>query len=374
MKHNPFFTPVTLGGHTLKNRIVLPPLTRQRSTQPGNVANALMAEYYQQRTGAGLLITEGTQIEPRGQGYAWTPGIHTPEQIAGWRKVTEAVHGAGGVIFAQLWHVGRVSHNALQPDGAAPVSASAVATDRVSVFIETALGAGELVSPSAPRALSTAEVEELVQLYIQAARNAMDAGFDGIELHCANGYLVNQFISAHSNLRDDQYGGSLQNRLRFLRDVVAGVAECIGKDKVGVRFAPLFTTTDEARTYLGLVEDDPHTTYIEAIKILENVGIAYLSIAEADWDNAPEMPLTFRQAVRDTFSGAIIYAGRYTAESGARLLESGLADLVAFGRPFMANPDLPARIANGWALNALNPATVYGGGAEGYTDYPSYGG
>lgn len=374
MNHNPFFTPVTLGRHTLKNRIVLPPLTRQRSTQPGNVANALMAEYYQQRAGAGLLITEGTQIEPRGQGYAWTPGIHTPEQIAGWREVTEAVHAAGGVIFAQLWHVGRVSHNALQPGGAAPVSASAVATDRVSVFIETAPGAGELVSPSAPRALSTLEVEELVQLYIQAARNAMDAGFDGIELHCANGYLVNQFISAHSNLRDDQYGGSLTNRLRFLRDVVAGVAECIGKDKVGVRFAPLFTTTDEARTYLGLVEDDPHTTYIEAIKILEDVGIAYLSIAEADWDNAPEMPLTFRQAVRDTFSGAIIYAGRYTAESGARLLESGLADLIAFGRPFMANPDLPARIANGWPLNALNPATVYGGGAEGYTDYPSYGG
>jgi len=374
MKHTPFFTPVTLGGHTLKNRIVLPPLTRQRSTQPGNVANALMAEYYQQRAGAGLLITEGTQIEPRGQGYAWTPGIHTPEHIAGWREVTEAVHGAGGVIFAQLWHVGRVSHSALQPGGAAPVSASAVATDRVSVFIETAPGAGELVSPSAPRALSTTEVEELVQLYIQAARNAMDAGFDGIELHCANGYLVNQFISAHSNLRDDQYGGSLQNRLRFLRDVVAGVAECIGKEKVGVRFAPLFTTTDEARTYLGLVEDDPHTTYIEAIKILEDVGIAYLSIAEADWENAPEMPLTFRQAVRDTFSGAIIYAGRYSAESGARLLESGLADLVAFGRPFMANPDLPARIANGWPLNALNPATVYGGGAEGYTDYPAYSG
>jgi len=372
MNHSALFTPVALGRHTLKNRIVLPPLTRQRSTQPGNVANALMAEYYQQRAGAGLLVTEGTQIEPRGQGYAWTPGIHTPEQIAGWGQVTEAVHAAGGVIFAQLWHVGRVSHTALQPGGAAPVSASAVATQRVSVFIETAPGAGELVTPSAPRALSTAEVEELVQLYIQAARNAMDAGFDGIELHCANGYLVNQFISAHSNLRDDQYGGSLHNRLRFLRDVVAGVAECIGKENVGVRFAPLFTTTDEARTYLGLVEDDPHSTYIEAIKILEDVGIAYLSIAEADWDNAPEMPLTFRQAVRDTFSGAIIYAGRYNAESGARLLESGLADLVAFGRPFMANPDLPARIANGWPLNALNPATVYGGGAQGYTDYPVY--
>jgi N-ethylmaleimide reductase len=330
MNSSPFFTPARLGHHTLKNRIVLPPLTRQRSTQPGNIANELMAEYYQQRAGAGLLVTEGTQIEPRGQGYAWTPGIHTPEQIAGWRKVTEAVHAVD------------------------------------------ARGAGELVTPSAPRALSTDEVQELVQLYIQAARNAMDAGFDGIELHCANGYLVNQFISAHSNLRDDQYGGSLHNRLRFLKEVVAGVAECIGKEKVGVRFAPLFTTTDEARTYLGMVEKDPHATYIEAIKILQDVGIAYLSIAEADWDNAPAMPQTFRQAVRDTFSGAIIYAGRYTAESGAQLLDSGLADLVAFGRPFMANPDLPARIANDWPLNALNPATVYGGTAEGYTDYPVY--
>lgn len=372
MKNSPFFTPVNLGLHTLKNRIVLPPLTRQRSTQPGNIANALMAEYYQQRAGAGLLVTEGTQIEPRGQGYAWTPGIHSPEQIAGWRLVTDAVHAKDGVIFAQLWHVGRVSHTALQPEGAAPVSASAIATDRVSVFIETAPGAGELVTPSAPRALSTDEVQELVQLYIQAARNAMDAGFDGIELHCANGYLVNQFISAHSNVRTDPYGGSLHNRLRFLREVVAGVAERIGKEKVGVRFAPLFTTTDEARTYLGLVEEDPHTTYIEAIKVLEAVGIAYLSIAEADWDDAPEMPLTFRRAVRDTFSGAIIYAGRYNAETGAQLLESGLADLVAFGRPFMANPDLPARIANDWPLNPLNPATVYGGNAEGYVDYPTY--
>jgi len=372
MKNSPFFTPVNLGLHTLKNRIVLPPLTRQRSTQPGNIANALMAEYYQQRAGAGLLVTEGTQIEPRGQGYAWTPGIHSPEQIAGWRLVTDAVHAKDGVIFVQLWHVGRVSHTALQPAGAAPVSASAIATDRVSVFIETAPGAGELVTPSAPRALSTDEVQELVQLYIQAARNAMDAGFDGIELHCANGYLVNQFISAHSNVRTDPYGGSLHNRLRFLREVVAGVAECIGKEKVGVRFAPLFTTTDEARTYLGLVEEDPHTTYIEAIKVLEAVGIAYLSIAEADWDDAPEMPLTFRRAVRDTFSGAIIYAGRYNAETGAQLLESGLADLVAFGRPFMANPDLPARIANDWPLNPLNPATVYGGNAEGYVDYPTY--
>lgn len=374
VKNSNFFTPTTLGQHTLKNRIVLPPLTRQRSSQPGNIANELMAQYYSQRAGAGFLVTEGTQIEPRGQGYAWTPGIYTQEQIAGWRKVTEAVHAEGGVIFAQLWHVGRVSHTALQPNGDAPVSASAIAADQVSVFIETAPGAGELVKPSVPRALTTDEVQELVQLYIQAARNAMEAGFDGIELHCANGYLVNQFISAHSNHRQDQYGGSLDNRLRFLREIVAGVAECIGKEKVGVRFAPLFTTTDEDRTYLGLVEEDPHTTYIEAIKVLENAGIAYLSIAEADWDNAPAMPEAFRRDVRSTFSGAIMYAGKYTAQSGSALLDSGLADLVAFGRPFIANPDLPARIANDWPLNPINPATVYGGTAEGYVDYPSYSG
>lgn len=372
MKNSNFFTPAALGQHTLKNRIVLPPLTRQRSSQPGNIANELMAEYYVQRAGAGFMVTEGTQIEPRGQGYAWTPGIYTQEQIAGWRKVTEAVHAAGGIIFAQLWHVGRVSHTALQPDGAAPISASAIAADNVSVFIETTPGAGELVKPSVPRALSTDEVQALVQLYIQAARNALEAGFDGVEIHCANGYLVNQFISAHSNHRQDQYGGSLENRLRFLTEVVAGVAECIGKEKVGVRFAPLFTSTDEARTYLGMVEEDPHTTYIEAIKVLENAGIAYLSIAEADWDNAPPMPQAFRRDVRSTFSGAIMYAGRYTADSGSQLLESGLADLVAFGRPFIANPDLPARIANDWPLNPINPATVYGGNAEGYVDYPVY--
>jgi N-ethylmaleimide reductase len=324
--------------------------------------------------GCGLDCYRGHSDRTRGQGYAWTPGIHTTEQIAGSPKVTEAVHAREGGIFEQLWHVGRVSHTSLQPESAAPVSASAIATEQVSVFIETEPGAGALVRPSAPRALTTREVEELVQLYIQAARNAMEAGFDGIELHCANGYLVNQFISAHSNIREDQYGGSLQNRLRFLREVVAGVTACIGKEKVGVRFAPLFSSTDEERTYLGMVEDDPHTTYIEAIKVLEDAGIAYLSIAEADWDSAPRMPESFRRAVRSTFSGAMTYAGRYTAQSGTHLLDSGLADVIAFGRTFMANPDLPARIANDWPLNPLNSASVYGGNAKGYTDYSVYGG
>ena len=372
MKASQFFQKIHLGPYLLKNRIVLPPLTRSRSTQPGNIANELMATYYTQRASAGFMVTEGTQIEPRGQGYAWTPGIYSPEQIAGWRHVTDAVHAEGNIIFAQLWHVGRVSHTSLQPNAEAPVAPSAIAANNVKVFIETAPGMGALADPSMPRSLTTAEVKALVQLYAQAARNALSAGFDGVEIHCANGYLVNQFISAQSNQREDEYGGSLSNRLRFLQEVVQAVAEVVGADHLGVRFAPLFESTEQDRVYMGLVEDDPHTTYIAAIKVLEDAGIAYLSIAEADWDHAPELPDSFRQDVRQTFSGRIIYAGRYTAERGARLLDSGLADLIAFGRPFIANPDLPERMANDWPLNPVDPSSMYGGTEKGYIDYPAY--
>lgn len=372
MKDSVLFQNTQLGPFTLKNRIVLPPLTRCRSSQPGNIPNDLMATYYRQRTGAGFMVTEGTQIEPRGQGYAWTPGIHSAEQIEGWRKVTKAVHTAGEVIFAQLWHVGRVSHTSLQPGGQPPVAPSAIAADSVKVFIETGPGAGILTPPSMPRALTTAEVKEMVELYAQAARNALEAGFDGVEIHCANGYLVNQFISAHTNHRDDEYGGSLQNRLRFLREVTQAVADVVGKDRMGVRFAPLFTSTEEDRVYLGLVEEDPHETYVEAVKVLDDIGIAYLSIAEADWDNAPDLPETFRADVRNNFKGAILYAGKYTADRGLRMVESGWADLIAFGRPFIANPDLPKRIANNWPLNTVDPTTMYGGTDKGYTDYPTY--
>lgn len=366
------FTPLQLGPYTLRNRIVLPPLTRSRSTQPGNIANELMAEYYQQRSSAGFMVSEGTQIEPRGQGYAWTPGIHSTEQIAGWQKVTRAVHDAGGVIFAQLWHVGRVSHTALQPEGQAPVAPSAIPASQVKVFIETAQGSGMLSEPSMPRELTTAEVRELVQYYAQAARNALQAGFDGVELHCANGYLVNQFISAHSNQRSDEYGGSLDNRLRFLREITQAVAEVVGPQRLGVRFAPLFSSTDEERVYLGLVEDDPQATYLAAIRHLEELGIAYLSLAEADWEGAEELPESFRWAVRWAFSGRILYAGRYDAPRAAAAIEAGWADLIGFGRSFIANPDLPTRIANGWPLNALDSASMYGGTAQGYTDYPRY--
>ncbi|KZY47287.1 alkene reductase [Roseovarius sp. HI0049] len=369
---DPYFTPLTLGRHTLRNRIVLPPLTRQRAAQPGDIATALMAEYYRQRAGAGFIVTEGTQIEPRGQGYSWTPGIYSMAQIEGWRQLTDAVHAEGGVIFAQLWHVGRVSHNALQPNGDKPVAPSAIAPEKVKAFIETAPGEGELVAPPTPRALSVAEIHELVAMYAQAARNAIAAGFDGVELHSANGYLINQFISEHSNTRTDEYGGSLHNRLRFLREIVAAVSDAVGADRVGVRFTPLFESTDQDRIYIGLVESDPHRTYVEAVKVLEQAGVAYVSIAEADWDGAPDLPVSFRKAVRESYSGRVIYAGKYTLERGVKLLESGLADLVAFGRAFIANPDLPQRIANGWELNPLDPSTLYGGAETGFTDYPTY--
>lgn len=372
MSNNKLFSPTKLGPFNLKNRIVLPPLTRCRSSQPGNIPNDLMAQYYAQRTSAGFMITEGTQVEPRGQGYAWTPGIHSPEQVEGWKKVTKAVHDKGGIIFAQLWHVGRVSHTSLQPGGEAPVAPSAVRADAVKVFIETGPGEGELADPSAPRELTTQDVKQLVEFYAQAARNALSAGFDGVELHCANGYLVNQFISDKSNFRKDEYGGCLENRLRFLKEITEAVAGVVGKDRVGVRFAPLFESTDEVRVYLGLVEDNPHETYIEAVKLLEKIGIAYLSFAEADWDSAPDLPVSFCEDIRKSFSGTLMFAGKYTAEKARQMLSDGHGDIFGFGRPFIANPDLPKRIQNDWPLSSVDAATMYGGTDAGYTDYSLY--
>lgn len=372
MNTSALFEPIELGPYTLNNRIVLPPLTRSRSSQPGNVPNALMAQYYAQRADAGLLITEAVQVEPRGQGYAWTPGIYSQEQVEGWKQVTEAVHAKGGTLFMQLWHVGRVSHTSFQPNGEPPVAPSAGRANEVKVFIETAPGEGALADPSAPRALSTAEVKEIVQFYAQAAKNAVSAGFDGIEIHSANGYLVNQFLSDRTNFRTDEYGGSLENRLRFLREIVDAVVAVVGRDKVGVRFAPLFETTGEDRVYLGLVEDDPHHTYVEAVKMLEEIGVAYLSIAEADWDDAPELPVSFCRDIRASFSGVIMYAGKYTAEKSCQMLAAGYGDIFGFGRSFIANPDLPDRIQNGWALNEVDAASLFGGAEGGYTDYPTY--
>lgn len=359
----PLFQPYRLGNLELPNRIVMPPMTRSRATQPGDIPNALMAEYYAQRASAGLIVSEGTWISPLGKGYAWTPGIYTAEQIAGWRLVTEAVHKADGRIFAQLWHVGRLSHTSLL-GGQSPVSSSAIQAEGVNVFIAGDDGKGGFAQASMPRALEIAEIRAIIADYRQAAANAMKAGFDGVELHAANGYLVNQFIDSEANNRADEYGGSLENRLRFLKEVAQALVEGTGDaNKVGIRLAPLTTLN-------GCVDADPETTYTAAAKLLGEIGIVYLHIAEADWEDAPDMPLAFKQKLRAVFPGALIYAGKYTAERARAALRGGWADLIAFGRPFIANPDLPERLRVNAPLNRAERETLFGGGAHGLTDYP----
>ncbi len=361
------FTPYRLGALELPNRVVMPPLTRSRAAQ-GNVPTPLMATYYAQRASAGLIISEGTQISPQGQGYAWTPGIHSPEQIEGWKQVTAAVHAAGGRMFAQLWHVGRISHVDLQPGDAAPVSSSALLAEGVKVFVDPEgkgpeAGVGGMVQHSLPRALTEAEIAAVVQDFARAARNALEAGFDGVELHAANGYLINQFIDSQANNRTDGYGGSLQNRLRFLKEVTEAVIAVVGKERIGVRLAPLTTLN-------GAVDDTPQSTYLAAAKLLGDLGVAYIHIAEVDWDDAPEMPVAFKEALRIIYSGTLIYAGKYTAEKAEAALAAGWADLIGFGRPFVANPDLPYRLKHVLALNTPDASTLFGGGAKGFTDYP----
>ena len=358
------FDTIKLGTHTLNNRIVMPPMTRSRATQPGDVANQMMASYYAQRASAGLIVSEGTQISPMGKGYAWTPGIYSEEQIAGWKKVTDAVHAKGGTMFAQLWHVGRVTH----PDninGEQPISSSAIKAENVKVFIDNGSDEPGFVDVVTPREMTQQDIDEVIQQFRQAALNAIAAGFDGIELHAANGYLINQFIDSESNQRSDNYGGCLTNRLRFLDEVVAAMVDAIGAERVGVRLAPLTTLN-------GTVDAKPEETYTAAAALLNKHNIVYLHIAEVDWDDAPETPKAFKQALRDAFKGVLIYAGRYKAGSAQQAIDEGLADMIGFGRPFVANPDLPARLQHGYPLAEHDPNSLFGGGEKGLTDYPSY--
>lgn len=356
--------PIKLGKITLKNRIVMPPMTRSRANNSSDSANEMMATYYAQRATAGLIVSEGTQISPMGKGYAWTPGIYSPEQVSGWKKVTDAVHAKGGVIFAQLWHVGRVTH----PDnisGLQPISSSAIKADNVKVFIDNGTDQPGFVDVVEPREMTADDIKEVTEQFRQAALNAIEAGFDGIELHAANGYLINQFIDSEANSRTDEYGGSLENRLRFLDEVVVAMTEAIGCERVGVRLAPLTTLN-------GTVDADPIHTYTAAAKLLNKRKVAYLHIAEVDWDDAPDTPVSFKQALRDAYKGVLIYAGRYNAEKAEQAIENGLADMIGFGRPFVANPDLPNRIKNGYPLVKHVPETLFGGAEEGLIDYPIY--
>lgn len=357
------FTAFNLGPLELANRIVMAPMTRSRSTQPGDVPNAGMATYYAQRASAGLIVSEATQISPQGKGYSFTPGVYSAEQVAGWRQVTDAVHAQGGRIFLQLWHVGRMSHASFHADSQ-PVAPSALRAD-AQVWVVGDDGVGRMVEVSAPRALSESDILAVVEDYRIAARHAREAGFDGVEIHAGNGYLIDQFLRTTSNTRDDAYGGSRENRIRFLLAVASAVAGEIGAQRTGVRLAPYITAR-------GMDCPDVIPTILQAAKVLDALGIAYLHLAEADWDDAPQIPEPFRHQLRRDFSGAIIVAGRYTLERGQALLDAGLVDLVAFGRPFVANPDFPARLQNGWPMADFDGSQLFGGTELGYSNYPAY--
>lgn len=352
------FTPFNLGTLTLPNRIVMAPLTRNRATPEGDVPHALNAEYYAQRATAGLIITEGTQISPEGKGYIQTPGIYSAEQVTGWKRITDAVHAKGGRIFAQLWHVGRVSHTSLQPNGQQPVAPSAI-TAATKTFV-----ASGFVDVSAPRALETSEIKRVIEDYRKAAENAKTAGFDGIELHGANGYLVDQFLRDGSNKRTDAYGGSVENRTRFLAEILAALTSVWPSDRIGVRFSPFSSFSD-------MSDSDPMATFSAAIARANDAGLGYIHLIEGDTGASRELPKgADLAALRKLFKGAYLANNIYDRASAIRAIESGEADLIAFGRPFIANPDLVERLARNAPLNEPQQATFYGGGAEGYVDYP----
>lgn len=363
------FSRYEIGPYTLKNRMVMAPLTRSRSKQPGNVPGRMNAFYYAQRASAGLIITEATQISQQGQGYAWTPGIFSGEQIEGWRLVAESVHDADGLIFMQLWHVGRISHPALQPDGALPVAPSAIAPTGMA-FITNAKGEPEFVPFVVPRALATDELPELVKQYVQAAKNALSAGLDGIEIHAANGYLLDQFLNSSTNLRADAYGGSIENRARLLLEIVEAVAGVCGSDRVGVRISPLGTFND-------MGDEHPEALFAYVAEKLDEYDLAYLHVVDPSYgghqstDAADPRGVALMAMIRERFKGTLMVCGGYTLERAQDAIRNHRADLVAFGRPFIANPDLPERFRIGAALNEPDQETFYGGGVRGYVDYPT---
>jgi N-ethylmaleimide reductase len=355
------FSPYRLGDLALANRMVMAPMTRSRAVD-GNVPSPLAPTYYAQRASAALIVTEATQVSPQGVGYIRTPGIHSDAQVAGWRKVTDAVHTAGGKIFLQLWHVGRISH----PDfhgGALPVAPSAIAADG-EVF--TTRGRTRMV---VPRALEASELPGIVAQFARGARNAKAAGFDGVELHGANGYLLDQFLRDGSNARTDQYGGSIRNRARFPLEVTEAVVGVLGADRVGYKISP-------NGSFNSMSDSDPIATFGYIAAELNRLHLAHLHVTEGVSGPMAPPPGTALAApiLRRKFSGALILNGGYDAHSAEAAIAGSQADLIAFGVPFLANPDLPLRYAKHAPLNAPDPATFYAGEAKGYTDYPEFAG
>ena len=356
--HNPLLSPVQVGRYELPNRIVMAPLTRNRAGK-GNVPHELNATYYAQRASAGLIISEASQISPQGMGYPGTPGIHSVEQVEGWKLVTRAVHDRGGRIFLQLWHVGRISHPSLQPDGALPVAPSAIAPAGTASTYE---GPQPFVMP---RALETDEIPGIVEDYRRAAQNALEAGFDGIEIHSANGYLLDQFLRDGSNKRTDQYGGSIENRARFLLEVMEAVTDVWGGDRVGVRLSPSGTFND-------MSDSNPEALFSYVVRQLERYQLAYLHLVEPREDNgAPDGQDLSSRFFRSIYNGTIIAAGGYNRELAKETIAKGEADLIAFGRFYISNPDLVERIAVNAPFNEYDRSTFYGGDERGYIDYPS---
>ncbi|MFT3801533.1 MAG: alkene reductase [Burkholderiaceae bacterium] len=362
MSLSSLFSPLRCGRYELAHRVIMAPLTRMRAG-PGNVPNEHAPTYYGQRaTPGGLILAEATQVTPYGQGYPTTPGIHSAQQVEGWTKVTDAVHAAGGLIFLQLWHTGRSSHSSFQPGGVLPVAPSAIAiTSGTAMTPEW-----KSVPFETPRALALDEIPGIIDAYRQGARNAMAAGFDGVELHAANGYLIQQFLDGRSNRRTDIYGGSIENRSRLLLDVTAALIEVWGADRVGVRMSPF-------GTYNDMGDPDPIGLYSHVLSRLGELDIAYAHLIEAR-DGAGMEIDTPQQAVdqlRPFWRKTLILAGGFDGESADAAIRSGRADAIAFGRHFLANPDLPRRLRIGAPLNAYDRKTFYGGGAAGYIDYPA---
>ncbi len=353
------FDPIQIGDIALSNRIVMAPLTRNRAIA-GNVAGPLTVEYYRQRASAGLIIAEASQISPMAQGYLDTPGIYSDEQVAGWRQVTDAVHAAGGKIVLQLWHVGRVSHVSLLPEGAAPVSST---NKKAEAMTFTSEG---FIPVSTPRALRDDEIPGLIDDYRRAARNAIAAGFDGVEIHGANTYLLEQFLRDSVNDRSGPYGGSIANRARLLLEVVQAVAEEIGAGRTGLRLSPMTTFT-------APLDSDPQALYGYVVEQLAPLGLAFLHVIEGETGGtrAPEGKAFDYEALHRAYPGAWLVNNGYTRDLALQTVADGKADLVAFGRPFISNPDLVRRLRENAPLNKLQADKLYGGGAEGYTDYPT---
>ncbi len=359
MDRSPLFQSLTMGEVTVANRVLMAPLTRNRAHPDGTPAE-MAIDYYRQRASAGLIITEATQIDPQGKGYLNTPGIHDDAHVAAWAKITDAVHGADGKIFLQLWHVGRISHTSLLPPGTVPVAPSAIPADAMT-FTEEGF---TKVSP--PRALTRDEIQSVIGQYRAAAERAKAAGFDGVEIHAANGYLIDQFIRDRTNQRDDDYGGSVENRTRFLSEVTDAVSDILGAGRVGVRLSPLGTFSDMA-------DSNPLETFSGVIDRLNGRGLSYLHMVETfPGEEQSSEDAVILEALRTRWQGPYIANGGFDGDSGAARIAAGTADAIAYGRPFIANPDLPKRYREDLPLNEPQQDTFYGGDTHGYTDYPFY--